>query len=120
MATNVAETSLTIPGIVSVVDSGQARVSRFSPQRQVQSLQIEMISQASARQRRGRCGRVREGICVKLYDEETLEMASEFTDPEIRRSALSGVILRMLSLGLGDVAAAGSQTVCQRSVSSSS
>ena len=103
MATNVAETSLTIPGIVSVVDSGQARVSRFSPQRQVQSLQIEMISQASARQRRGRCGRVREGICVKLYDEETLEMASEFTDPEIRRSALSGVILRMLSLGLGDV-----------------
>lgn len=103
LATNVAETSLTIPGIVSVVDSGMARVSRFSPQRQVQSLQIEMVSQASARQRRGRCGRVREGICVKLYDEETLEMASEFTDPEIRRSALSGVILRMLSLKLGDV-----------------
>lgn len=103
LATNVAETSLTIPGIVSVVDSGMARVSRFSPTRQVQSLQIEMISQASARQRRGRCGRVREGICVKLYDEETLEMASEFTDPEIRRSALSGVILRMLSLKLGDV-----------------
>jgi len=97
LATNVAETSLTIPGIVSVVDSGMARVSRFSPTRQVQSLQIEMISQASARQRRGRCGRVREGICVKLYDEETLERASEFTDPEIRRSALSGVILRMLS-----------------------
>ncbi len=103
LATNVAETSLTIPGIVSVVDSGMARVSRFSPARQVQSLQIEMISQASARQRRGRCGRVREGICVKLYDEETLEMAPEFTDPEIRRSALSGVILKMLSLGLGDV-----------------
>ncbi|MDB4274432.1 ATP-dependent RNA helicase HrpA [Akkermansiaceae bacterium] len=103
MATNVAETSLTIPGIVSVVDSGQARVSRFHPDRQVQSLQIEMVSKASARQRRGRCGRVREGICVKLYEEETLEMASEFTDPEIRRSALSGVILRMLSLGLGDV-----------------
>ncbi len=103
LATNVAETSLTIPGIVSVVDSGMARVSRFSPSRQVQSLQIEMVSQASARQRRGRCGRVREGICVKLYDEETLEMASEFTDPEIRRSALSGVILRMLSLKLGDV-----------------
>lgn len=103
LATNVAETSLTIPGIVSVVDSGMARVSRFSPTRQVQSLQIEMISQASARQRRGRCGRVREGICVKLYDEETLEMASEYTDPEIRRSALSGVILRMLSLKLGDV-----------------
>jgi len=103
LATNVAETSLTIPGVVSVVDSGMARVSRFSPQRQVQSLQIEMISQASARQRRGRCGRVREGICVKLYDEETLALASEFTDPEIRRSALSGVILRMLSLKLGDV-----------------
>jgi len=103
LATNVAETSLTIPGIVSVVDSGMARVSRFSPQRQVQSLQIEMISQASARQRRGRCGRVREGICIKLYDEEQLEMAAEFTDPEIRRSALSGVILRMLSLKLGDV-----------------
>ena len=103
LATNVAETSLTIPGIVSVVDSGMARVSRFSPTRQVQSLQIEMISQASARQRRGRCGRVQEGICVKLYDEETLDAASEFTDPEIRRSALSGVILRMLSLRLGDV-----------------
>lgn len=103
LATNVAETSLTIPGIVSVVDSGMARVSRFSPSRQVQSLQIEMISQASARQRRGRCGRVRDGICVKLYDEEALEMAPEFTDPEIRRSALSGVILRMLSLKLGDV-----------------
>jgi ATP-dependent helicase HrpA len=103
LATNVAETSLTIPGIVSVVDSGMARVSRFSPQRQVQSLQVEMISQASARQRRGRCGRVREGLCVKLYDEVALEMAPEFTDPEIRRSALSGVILRMLSLKLGDV-----------------
>ena len=103
LATNVAETSLTIPGIVSVVDSGMARVSRFSPTRQVQSLQIEMISQASARQRRGRCGRVREGICVKLYEEETLDAAPEYTDPEIRRSALSGVILRMLSLKLGDV-----------------
>lgn len=103
LATNVAETSLTIPGIVSVIDSGMARVSRFNPQRQVQSLQIEMVSQASARQRRGRCGRVREGLCVKLYDEESLEMASEFTDPEIRRSALSGVILRMLSLKLGDL-----------------
>ena len=103
LATNVAETSLTIPGIVSVVDSGLARVSRFSPQRQIQSLQVEMISKASARQRRGRCGRVREGICVKLYQEESYEASSEFTDPEIRRSALSGVILRMLALGLGDV-----------------
>ena len=103
LATNVAETSLTIPGIVSVIDSGLARVSRFSPQRQVQSLQIEMISQASARQRRGRCGRVRQGLCVKLYDQEELERAPEFTDPEIRRSALSGVILRMLSLKLGDL-----------------
>lgn len=103
MATNVAETSLTIPGIVSVIDSGLARVSRFSPQRQIQSLQVELISKASARQRRGRCGRVREGLCIKLYSEESYEMASEFTDPEIRRSALSGVILRMLALGLGDV-----------------
>ncbi|MGE9267224.1 MAG: ATP-dependent RNA helicase HrpA, partial [Verrucomicrobiales bacterium] len=103
LATNVAETSLTLPGIVSVVDSGLARVSRYSPTRGIQSLQIEMISQASARQRRGRCGRVREGRCVRLYEEEALENAAEFTDPEIRRSALSGVILRMLALGLGDV-----------------
>jgi ATP-dependent helicase HrpA len=103
LATNVAETSLTIPGIVSVVDSGLARVSRWSPGRGVQRLQIEEVSQASARQRKGRCGRVREGVCVRLYSEENLQERAEFTDPEIRRSSLAGVILRMKSLGLPDI-----------------
>ena len=103
LATNVAETSVTIPGIIYVIDSGQARVSRWNPARQIQRLQIEQISQASARQRRGRCGRVQEGVCVRLYDEETLEAADEYTDPEIRRSSLAGVILRMKSLKLPDV-----------------
>ncbi len=103
LATNVAETSLTIPRIVCVVDSGLARVSRWSPGRGVQRLQIEEVSQASARQRKGRCGRVREGICVRLYEEENLEARPEFTDPEIRRSSLAGVILRMKSLGLPDI-----------------
>jgi ATP-dependent helicase HrpA len=103
LATNVAETSLTIPGIVYVVDTGLARISRFNPGRQVQRLQIEQISQASARQRRGRCGRLRDGVCVRLYDEFELEAAPEFTDPEIQRSSLGGVILRMKALRLGDV-----------------
>lgn len=103
LATNVAETSVTIPGIVYVIDTGQARVSRWNPARQIQRLQIEQISQASARQRRGRCGRVKEGVCVKLYSEEIHEQASEYTDPEIRRSSLAGVILRMKSLRLPDV-----------------
>ncbi|MGB6222766.1 ATP-dependent RNA helicase HrpA [Haloferula sp.] len=103
LATNVAETSLTIPRIVCVVDSGLARVSRWSPGRGVQRLQIEGVSQASARQRKGRCGRVREGVCVRLYSEEELEDRAEFTDPEIRRSSLAGVILRMKSLGLPDI-----------------
>ena len=103
LATNVAETSLTIPGIVYVIDSGLARISRFNPGRQVQRLQIEQISQASARQRRGRCGRIREGVCLRLYDEFDLEQAPEFTDPEIRRSSLAGVVLRMKALRLGDV-----------------
>ena len=103
LATNVAETSVTIPGIVYVIDSGLARVSRWNPGRQIQRLQIEQISQASARQRRGRCGRVREGVCVRLYDEEVLDAADEYTDPEIRRSSLAGVILRMKSLKLPDV-----------------
>ena len=100
LATNVAETSLTIPRITSVVDSGLARVSRWSPARGVQRLQVEPVSQASARQRKGRCGRVKEGICVRLYDEDDLAERAEFTDPEIRRSSLAGVILRMISLGL--------------------
>ena len=103
LATNVAETSLTIPRITSVVDSGVARVSRWSPGRGVQRLQIEAVSQASARQRKGRCGRVQEGICVRLYSEDDLAERSEFTDPEIRRSSLAGVILRMASLGLPDI-----------------
>lgn len=100
LATNVAETSLTIPGIICVIDSGLARVSRWSPGRGVQRLQIEPVSKASARQRKGRCGRIREGICVRLYDDADLEERAEFNDPEIRRSSLAGVILRMKSLGL--------------------
>jgi len=104
LATNVAETSLTIPGIVYVIDSGVARMSRWNPSRQVQRLQIEKVSQASARQRKGRCGRVRDGVCVRLYDEEDHDERSEYTDPEIRRSSLAGVILRMKSLGLPEIA----------------
>jgi len=103
LATNVAETSVTIPGIVYVIDSGMARVSRWNPARQIQRLQVEQISQASARQRRGRCGRVSEGVCVRLYSEEVHDAADEYTDPEIRRSSLAGVILRMKSLRLPDV-----------------
>ncbi|MEI6674423.1 MAG: ATP-dependent RNA helicase HrpA [Verrucomicrobiota bacterium] len=103
LATNVAETSLTIPRIACVVDSGVARVSRWSPGRGVQRLQIEPVSQASARQRKGRCGRVRDGVCVRLYDESELIERPEFTDPEIRRSSLAGVILRMKSLNLPDI-----------------
>ncbi len=102
LATNVAETSLTIPGIRFVVDSGIARVSRYDSGSGIQRLQIEEISQASARQRRGRCGRVSEGICVRLYDEENFEERPEYTDPEILRSNLAGVVLQMEHLGLGD------------------
>ncbi|MEG3023501.1 MAG: ATP-dependent RNA helicase HrpA [Akkermansia sp.] len=103
LATNVAETSLTIPGIVYVIDSGVARMSRYSAARQIQRLQIEPISQASARQRAGRCGRVCEGVCIRLYDEEDWKERPAFTDPEIRRSALAGVLLRMKSLGLPEM-----------------
>ena len=103
LATNVAETSLTIPRIACVVDSGVARVSRWSPGKGVQRLQIEAVSQASARQRKGRCGRVRDGVCVRLYEEEELTERPEFTEPEIRRSSLAGVILRMKSLGLPEI-----------------
>lgn len=103
LATNVAETSLTIPRIRCVIDSGLARVSRWAPGRGVQRLQIEPVSRASARQRKGRCGRVAEGICIRLYGEEDYEDRAEFTDPEIRRSSLAGVILRMKSLGLPDM-----------------
>jgi ATP-dependent helicase HrpA len=100
LATNVAETSITIPGIHYVVDSGLVRLSRYNPRTQVQGLQIEQVSQASARQRRGRCGRVTDGICVYLYDKDTLENAAQYTDPEIRRTSLAGVILQMDMLKL--------------------
>lgn len=100
LATNVAETSLTIPGIRYVVDSGLVRLSRYNPRTRIQELRVEQISQASARQRRGRCGRLRDGICVHLYPEETLNESAEFTPPEIQRSSLAGVILQMASLNL--------------------
>ncbi len=100
LATNVAETSLTIPGIIYVIDSGLARISRYLPGRQIQRLQVEPISQASARQRAGRCGRVTEGVCIRLYSETDFEQREPFTDPEIKRSALAGVILRMADLHL--------------------
>ncbi len=103
LATNVAETSLTIPRIACVIDSGIARVNRWSPGRGVQRLQIEPVSQASARQRKGRCGRVRDGVCIRLYEENDLTERAEFTDPEIRRSSLAGVILRMKALGLPEI-----------------
>jgi ATP-dependent helicase HrpA len=104
LATNVAETSLTVPGIKYVIDTGLARVNRYSARAKVEQLQIEKISQAAARQRAGRCGRVSNGICVRLYSEEDFNNRSEFTDPEILRSSLASVILRMASLKLGDVA----------------
>lgn len=100
LATNVAETSLTIPGIIYVIDSGLARISRYLPGRQIQRLQIEPISQASARQRAGRCGRVTEGVCIRLYTEDDFAQREPYTDPEIKRSALAGVILRMADLKL--------------------
>ena len=103
LATNVAETSLTIPRIACVIDSGLARMSRWNPGKGVQRLQIEAISQASARQRKGRCGRVQDGICIRLFEEEDLNDRPEFTEPEIRRSSLAGVILRMKSLGLPEI-----------------
>jgi len=103
LATNVAETSLTIPGIVYVVDTGVARLSRYDPRSGTTRLQVEAISQASADQRKGRCGRVRDGICVRLYDEPSFAARPAFTDPEIKRTGLAGVILRMKSLGLGDL-----------------
>lgn len=103
LATNVAETSLTIPGIVYVVDTGVARLSRYDPRSGTTRLQIEAISQASADQRKGRCGRVRDGICIRLYDEPSFAARPAYTDPEIKRTGLAGVILRMKALGLGEV-----------------
>ncbi len=104
LATNVAETSLTVPGIRYVIDTGTARISRYSVRTKVQRLPIEAISQASANQRKGRCGRLGPGICIRLYEESDFEGRPEFTDPEILRTNLASVILQMLSLRLGDVA----------------
>jgi ATP-dependent helicase HrpA len=103
LATNVAETSLTVPGIVAVIDTGVARISRYSVRTKVQRLPIEPISQASANQRSGRCGRVEAGIAVRLYSEEDFASRPEFTEPEILRTTLASVILQMTALGLGDV-----------------
>ncbi|MEC3914605.1 ATP-dependent RNA helicase HrpA [Nocardia sp. CDC160] len=103
LATNVAETSLTVPGIRYVIDPGTARISRYSMRTKVQRLPIESISQASARQRSGRCGRVADGIAIRLYSEEDFESRPQFTEPEILRTNLAAVILQMTALGLGDI-----------------
>ncbi|QDJ13148.1 ATP-dependent RNA helicase HrpA [Mergibacter septicus] len=103
LATNVAETSLTVPGIKYVIDPGTARISRYSYRTKVQRLPIEPISQASANQRKGRCGRVSEGICIRLYSEEDFNNRPQFTDPEILRTNLASVILQMTALGLEDI-----------------
>ncbi|TCO37205.1 ATP-dependent RNA helicase HrpA [Dokdonella fugitiva] len=104
LATNVAETSLTVPRIRYVIDAGTARVKRYSPRNQLERLHVEPISQAAADQRKGRCGRVGPGICYRLYDEQDYLQRARYTDPEILRSSLAGVILRMLALRLGDPA----------------
>jgi ATP-dependent helicase HrpA len=105
LATNVAETSLTVPGIHYVIDPGTARISRYSHRTKVQRLPIEPISQASANQRKGRCGRTADGICIRLYSEADFESRPEFTEPEILRTNLASVILQMAAIGLGDVPA---------------
>ncbi len=103
LATNVAETSLTVPGIRYVVDPGMARISRYSPRSKVQRLPIERVSQASADQRKGRSGRTSEGICIRLYTEQDFEERPRFTDPEILRTSLASVILQMAAIGLGGI-----------------
>ena len=100
LATNIAETSLTIPGIAYVVDTGMARISRYNAQARSQGLPVEEISKASARQRTGRAGRVKPGVCIRLYSPENFEKRDEFTEPEIRRSNLANVVLQLRSLGL--------------------
>ncbi|MBU0687902.1 MAG: ATP-dependent RNA helicase HrpA [Gammaproteobacteria bacterium] len=104
LATNVAETSLTVPNIGYVIDTGVARINRYSIRQKVEQLHIEKIARSAANQRAGRCGRVMSGICIRLYDEEEFAQRAEFTDPEIFRVSLATVILRMSALGLGDVA----------------
>ncbi len=103
LSTNVAETSLTVPGIRYVIDPGLVRISRYSYRSKIQRLPVEPISQASANQRKGRCGRIAEGVCIRLYDEEDFLARPEFTDPEIQRTNLASVILSMLSLKLGSI-----------------
>ena len=103
LATNVAETSLTVPGIRYVIDPGTARISRYSPRTKVQRLPIEKVSQASADQRQGRCGRVAEGVCIRLYAEEDYQQRPAFTDAEIRRTSLAAVILQLEALGFGHI-----------------
>ncbi len=103
LSTNVAETSLTVPGIRYVIDTGYARISRYSHRSKVQRLPVEPISQASANQRMGRCGRVADGICIRLYSEENFASRDEFTEPEIQRTNLASVILQMKLLGFGDI-----------------
>ncbi len=103
LSTNVAETSLTVPGVRYVVDTGLARVKRYSPRTKVEQLQVEKIAQSAAQQRAGRCGRVMDGVCFRLYDEDDFAARPAHTDPEVLRSSLAGVILRMLSLKLGAV-----------------
>jgi len=105
IATNVAETSLTVPGIRYVIDPGEARISRYSFRTKVQRLPIEPISQASANQRKGRCGRIESGVCLRLYSEQDFSNRPEFTDPEIKRTNLAAVILQMLLLRLGHIEA---------------
>jgi ATP-dependent helicase HrpA len=103
LATNVAETSLTVPGIRFVVDTGLARVKRYSYRNKVEQLQVESIAQSAANQRAGRCGRVSAGVCIRLFDEQEFNQRIRFTEPEILRSSLAAVILRMKSLRLTDV-----------------
>src|SRR5690606_7835426 len=105
LATNVAETSLTVPGIRYVIDTGTARISRYSSRSKVQRLPIEPISQASANQRSGRAGRTSAGIAIRLYSEEDFTRRPEYTEPEILRTSLASVVLQMLSLGFGDITA---------------
>ncbi len=105
LSTNIAETSLTVPGVRYVIDAGSARISRYSARLKVQRLPIEAVSQASANQRAGRCGRVAPGICIRLYSEDDFNSRDAFTEPEVLRTNLASVILQMIALGLGDVAA---------------
>src|SRR4029453_11084765 len=104
LATNVAETSLTVPGVRYVVDPGTAQISRYNRRTKVQRLPIEAVSQASANQRAGRCGRVAPGICIRLYGEDDFVARPEFTEPEVLRTNLAAVILQMTAIGLGDIA----------------